>query len=156
MRSPFEPFALTPLRVSPTIVRPTTRDELRRVAAEIFGWSQLRDEQLRAMEQVMAGHDVLAVLPTGAGKSAIYQVPALLLAGPTVVVSPLIALQQDQLEGIEDTRAPEAVALNSTQSSDEQKQAWKAIRQGQAEYTFLSPEQLSKEEVVDALADLDD
>lgn len=154
MRSPFEPFALTPLRVSPTIVRPTTRDELRRVAAEIFGWSQLRDEQLRAMEQVMAGHDVLAVLPTGAGKSAIYQVPALLLAGPTVVVSPLIALQQDQLEGIEDTRAPEAVALNSTQSSDEQKQAWKAIRQGQAEYTFLSPEQLSKEEVVDALADL--
>ena len=124
------------------------------MAAEIFGWSQLRDEQLRAMEQVMAGHDVLAVLPTGAGKSAIYQVPALLLAGPTVVVSPLIALQQDQLEGIEDTRAPEAVALNSTQSSDEQKQAWKAIRQGQAEYTFLSPEQLSKEEVVDALADL--
>lgn len=84
----------------------TTREELRRVANETFGWSLLRDEQLEAMEQVMAGHDVLAVLPTGAGKSAIYQVPAVLLRGPTVVVSPLIALQQDQVDGIEDSRLP--------------------------------------------------
>jgi ATP-dependent DNA helicase RecQ len=136
------------------IVRRTTREELRRVAAETFGWSRLRDEQLQAMEQVMSGHDVLVVLPTGAGKSAIYQVPALLLDGPTLVVSPLIALQQDQLEGIADTRAPEAVAVNSTQRSGEHKQAWEAIRQGKAEYAFLSPEQLAKDEVVDALADL--
>lgn len=124
------------------------------MAAETFGWSQLRDEQLQAMELVMSGHDVLVVLPTGAGKSAIYQVPTLLLDGPTVVVSPLIALQQDQLEGIEDTRAPAAVAINSTQRSDEHQQAWKAIRQGEVKYTFLSPEQLSKDEVVDALADV--
>jgi ATP-dependent DNA helicase RecQ len=149
-----QPFTLPTLGVSLIIVRHTTRDELRRVAAQTFGWSQLRDEQLQAMEQVMAGHDVLAVLPTGAGKSAIYQVPALLLDGPTVVVSPLIALQQDQREGIEDTRAPEAVAVNSTQRRDEHKRVWKAIRQGEAEYTFLSPEQLSKDEVVDALAEL--
>lgn len=124
------------------------------MAAETFGWSQLRDEQLQAMEQVMAGHDVLAVLPTGAGKSAIYQVPALLLDGPTLVVSPLIALQQDQLEGIADTRAPEAVAVNSAQRSGEHKQAWEAIRHGAAEYVFLSPEQLAKDEVVDALVNL--
>jgi ATP-dependent DNA helicase RecQ len=116
------------------IVRRTTREELRRVAAETFGWSRLRDEQLQAMEQVMSGHDVLVVLPTGAGKSAIYQVPALLLDGPTLVVSPLITLQQDQLEGIADTQAPEAVAVNSTQRSGEHKQAWEAIRQGKAEY----------------------
>jgi ATP-dependent DNA helicase RecQ len=135
-------------------VRRTTRDELRRVAAETFGWSQLRDEQLQAMEQVMSGHDVLVVLPTGAGKSAIYQVPALLLDGPALVVSPLIALQQDQVEGIADTRAPEAVAVNSAQRSGEQKRAWEAIRHGEAEYAFLSPEQLAKDEVVDALADL--
>ncbi|HZA15733.1 MAG TPA: DEAD/DEAH box helicase [Pseudonocardiaceae bacterium] len=121
------------------------------MANETFGWSQLRNEQLQAMEQVMAGHDVLAVLPTGAGKSAIYQVPALLMDGPTLVVSPLIALQQDQLEGIEDTRAPAAVAMNSTQSGDKYKQAWEAIRQGEAEYVFLSPEQLAKDEVVDGL-----
>src|SRR5918997_5009973 len=135
-------------------MRRATRDELRRVANETFGWSQLRNEQLQAMEQVMAGHDVLAVLPTGAGKSAIYQVPALLLEGPTLVVSPLIALQQDQLEGIADTRAPRAVAVNSTQSGGEHQQAWDAIRRGEAEYAFLAPEQLAKDEVVDALADL--
>ncbi|HEX8760169.1 MAG TPA: RecQ family ATP-dependent DNA helicase [Pseudonocardiaceae bacterium] len=135
-------------------MRCATRDELRRVANETFGWSRLRDEQLRAMEQVMAGHDVLAVLPTGAGKSAIYQVPALLLDGPTLVISPLIALQQDQLEGIKDTRAPAAVVVNSTQSGGEHRQAWEAIRQCEAEYVFLSPEQLAKDEVVDALAAL--
>ena len=55
----------------------TTRD-LQRVAAETFGWHELRPEQLTAMEAVAAGRDVLAVLPTGAGKSAIYQVPAVL------------------------------------------------------------------------------
>ncbi|HEX2263864.1 MAG TPA: ATP-dependent DNA helicase RecQ, partial [Pseudonocardiaceae bacterium] len=131
-----------------------TRDKLRRVANETFGWSQLHDEQLQAMEQVMAGHDVLAVLPTGAGKSAIYQVPALLLDGPTLVVSPLIALQHDQMGGIEDTQAPHAVAVNSTQSGGEHEQAWEAIRQGEAEYLFLSPEQLAKDDVVNALVEL--
>lgn len=131
----------------------TTRDRLRRVAAETFGWSQLSAEQLRAMELLMAGHDVLAVLPTGAGKSAIYQVPALLLEGLTLVVSPLIALQHDQLEGIEDTRAPQAVAVNSAQRSDDRKRAWQAIRHGEVEYVFLAPEQLAKDNVVDALAD---
>ncbi len=129
--------------------------DLRRVAEETFGWSQLHDEQLEAMEQVMAGHDVLAVLPTGAGKSAIYQVPALLLDGPSLVVSPLIALQHDQLEGIEDTRAPEAVAVNSAQRSGERKHAWQSVRQGEAEYLFLAPEQLAMDEVVDELAELD-
>ncbi|MGQ0481812.1 MAG: RecQ family ATP-dependent DNA helicase [Pseudonocardia sp.] len=121
----------------------------------MFGWPELHDEQLEAMEQVMAGRDVLAVLPTGAGKSAIYQVPAVLLRGPTVVVSPLIALQQDQLGGIEDTDAPEAVAVNSMQRSDARKHAWKAMRQGSAEYLFLSPEQLAKDDVVDLLTELD-
>jgi ATP-dependent DNA helicase RecQ len=143
------------LRVWLTPMGSTTQDELRRVANETFGWSSLRDEQLEAMEQVMSGHDLLAVLPTGAGKSAIYQVPALLLGGPTLVVSPLIALQRDQLESIEDSRAPEAVAVNSAQRSGERQRAWKAIRQGDAEYLFLSPEQLANDEVVDTLAELD-
>ncbi|MFY9808919.1 MAG: RecQ family ATP-dependent DNA helicase [Pseudonocardiaceae bacterium] len=131
-----------------------TGEKLRRVADETFGWPLLRDEQLEAMEQVMAGHDVLAVLPTGAGKSAIYQVPTVLLGGPTVVVSPLIALQQDQVDGIEDSRAPDAVAVNSAQRSGERRHAWKAIRQGDAEYLFLSPEQLANDEVVDTLVEL--
>ncbi|MBB5958600.1 ATP-dependent DNA helicase RecQ [Saccharothrix tamanrassetensis] len=130
------------------------RSELRRLAAEKFGLDRLRDEQLEAMEQVVADHDVLAVLPTGAGKSAIYQVPALVLDGPTVVVSPLIALQNDQVEGIEGSRAPDAVVVNSTQRDGERRDAWDALREGTAEYVFLSPEQLADDGRVDALAEL--
>src|SRR5438105_6654012 len=105
-------------------------DRLRRVAEQTFGWPQLRDEQLAAMEQVMAGRDVLAVLPTGAGKSAIYQVPALLLDGPTLVISPLLALQRDQVQSLDASRAPEAVAVNSAQRAEERQHAWEALRDG--------------------------
>jgi ATP-dependent DNA helicase RecQ len=128
-------------------------DDLRRVAEETFGWRHLRDEQLEAMRHVLAGRDVLVVLPTGAGKSAIYQTPAVLLDGVTVVVSPLIALQHDQIDGIEGSNAPPAVAINSSQRSAEQEQAWTALRRGEARYVFLSPEQLAKPEVVDRLAE---
>ena len=126
---------------------------MQRVADQTFGWSRLSEEQRTAMEHVVDGHDVLVVLPTGAGKSAIYQVPALLIEGPTVVVSPLLALQHDQLESIEETRAPEAVAVNSAQRAAEREHAWRAFAAGEAEYLFLAPEQLAKDETVQALAD---
>ncbi|HYI53705.1 MAG TPA: DEAD/DEAH box helicase, partial [Microlunatus sp.] len=100
---------------------------LQHVAADAFGWDELRPEQLSAMEYTMQGRDVLAVLPTGAGKSAIYQVPALLIPGPTLVVSPLLALQQDQLDGIDTANAPKAVAVNSLQRRSERRQAWQAV-----------------------------
>jgi ATP-dependent DNA helicase RecQ len=129
--------------------------ELRRLAEENFGWSTLRAHQVRAMKHVVAGHDVLAVLPTGAGKSAIYQVPALLLKGATVVVSPLIALQHDQIEGLADSEAPQAVALNSSMRETEREQAWQAMRDGAAEYLFLSPEQLADQSRLDALREID-
>jgi ATP-dependent DNA helicase RecQ len=130
-------------------------DDLRRVAGERFGWARLRDEQVAAMEHVLAGHDVLAVLPTGAGKSAIYQVPAVLLDGPTLVVSPLIALQHDQIDGLEESSGPAAVTLNSTQNAEERRSAWEAVRRGWAQFLFLSPEQLAKDDVVADLAELD-
>ncbi|HSH58721.1 MAG TPA: DEAD/DEAH box helicase [Acidimicrobiales bacterium] len=67
------------------------------MARQTFGFEQLRPGQEEAIRVAAAGRDVLAVLPTGAGKSAIYQLAALLIPGPTVVVSPLIALQRDQV-----------------------------------------------------------
>ena len=103
------------------------------------------------MEPLTEGRDVLAVLPTGAGKSAIYQVPALLLDGPTVVVSPLIALQRDQREGLAGTEAPDAVVINSAQRAAQTRRAWEKLRDGTAEYVFLSPEQLANDEIVEAL-----
>ncbi|CAM5697127.1 DNA helicase OS=Streptomyces griseorubiginosus OX=67304 GN=AQJ54_28215 PE=4 SV=1 [Streptomyces griseorubiginosus] len=66
----------------------SVRERLTRTAAEVFGWSALRPGQLSAMEAVVRRRDTLAVMPTGAGKSAVYQVAGLLLPGPTVVVSP--------------------------------------------------------------------
>jgi ATP-dependent DNA helicase RecQ len=126
--------------------------ELTETAVRVFGWEELRPEQLRAMGQVMAGRDVLAVLPTGAGKSAIYQVPAVLLDGLTVVVSPLLALQHDQIEGLAASSAPTAVAVNSAQRAAERDAAWAAVRDGSARYLFVSPEQLARDDVTDALA----
>jgi ATP-dependent DNA helicase RecQ len=133
-------------------VRPvSTRTELSRIAADSFGWAHLRPEQVAAMEHVVQGRDVLAVLPTGSGKSAIYQVPALLRDGPTVVVSPLVALQHDQREGLAESGAPDAVAVNSVQRSGENRAAWEALDAGSAEYVFLAPEQLANEEVVERI-----
>ncbi|WP_374984220.1 RecQ family ATP-dependent DNA helicase [Streptomyces fradiae] len=126
---------------------------LTRTAAEVFGWKTLRPGQLTAMEAVLAGRDTLVVMPTGAGKSAVYQVAGLAMAGPTVVVSPLIALQRDQIAGLLGHGRPDAVAVNSAQRSGETQAAWDAVRHGEAEYLFLSPEQLAKEEVLDRLAE---
>ncbi|UNX55424.1 RecQ family ATP-dependent DNA helicase [Georgenia sp. TF02-10] len=126
--------------------------ELRRVAQDAFGWDSLRPGQAEAMAAVVEGRDVLTVMPTGSGKSAIYQVPALLRAGATVVVSPLIALQDDQVAGIDRAAdAPEAVTVNSAQGRRENAEAWTAVGRDGAEFLFLSPEQLAREDVLDRL-----
>jgi ATP-dependent DNA helicase RecQ len=133
----------------------TRASEAERVAREQFGWPRLRPGQLQAIVAADAGRDVLAVMPTGYGKSAIYQVAAALRPGPTVVVSPLIALQADQVAGLEAARnAPEAVAVNSAQSDSANSGAWDAIAASRAEFLFLAPEQLAKDDVVERLRTL--
>ncbi len=122
---------------------------LRAVARKVFGWRDLRPGQLDAMRHLLGGGDALVVMPTGSGKSAVYQVPALLLDGPTVVVSPLIALQRDQVAGLAEADAGGAVAVNSAQSGGEA--SLEAVRAGAAEFVFLSPEQLAKPETVERL-----
>ncbi|MEV4514311.1 ATP-dependent DNA helicase RecQ [Dactylosporangium sp. NPDC049525] len=120
-------------------------DDLRRIAKERFGWDRLRDEQVKAMEALMAGRDALAVLPTGAGKSAIYQVPAPLLPGPTIVISPLLALQQDQIASLtaRNQASLQAVRLSSAEGKTERAEALEALRAGDAEFVFLTPEQFA-------------
>lgn len=131
------------------------RRDLQQTAGRVFGWESLRGEQLDAMEAVTHGRDVLAVMPTGSGKSAIYQVPAILMDGATVVVSPLIALQQDQIQHLGASGAPGAVAVNSRQSPASNERSWEAVRSGEAGYVFLAPEQLLNDDVVDRLCALD-
>ncbi|MER8013929.1 RecQ family ATP-dependent DNA helicase [Streptomyces griseoluteus] len=125
---------------------------LRKSASDVFGWEELRPEQLVAMEAVMERRDTLVVMPTGAGKSAVYQVPGLLLPGPTVVVSPLVALQRDQVRGLLDREGAEAAAVNSSQSGSENAAVWDRISEGDVDFLFLAPEQLAKDEVVEQLA----
>jgi ATP-dependent DNA helicase RecQ len=138
---------------------PDAEARLRQLAAESFGLPHLREGQLAGMSALAEGRDVLAVMPTGYGKSAIYQVASLLLhrsgGGPVVVVSPLIALQEDQLQGLgEAAGAESAVAINSSYTAAEQEQAWQAVEQGRSCFLFLAPEQLAKTSTVDRLAAL--
>ncbi|MFF8669767.1 RecQ family ATP-dependent DNA helicase [Streptomyces sp. NPDC015242] len=141
-------------REEPRTVR-SRAERLRETAAEVFGWDTLLPEQLTAMEWVLEGEDTLVVMPTGSGKSAVYQVPAALLSAPVVVVSPLLALQRDQIAGLPDgDRAPGAVAVNSDLGAAATEEAWEAVRGGDARLLYLSPEQLAKDEVVERLAAL--
>src|SRR5271154_4278548 len=91
-------------------------DEIDRLARERRGFAELRPGQRPAVEALVAGRDVLAVLPTGAGKSAIYELAGLLRTGPTVIVSPLIALEDDQLAHVR-SAGLHAIVLNSRQSA---------------------------------------
>jgi ATP-dependent DNA helicase RecQ len=114
------------------------------LAHDRLGFARLRPGQEQAVGAAAAGRDVLAVLPTGGGKSAIYELAGLLRGGPTVVVSPLIALQDDQLAHLRAAGLP-ATVLNSTQSAGDRATALLAAC-GPDEFVFVSPEQLSNGE----------
>lgn len=128
--------------------------DIRATARSEFGWSSLRPEQVEAVGALLEGDDTLAVMPTGAGKSAIYQVAGVMLDGPTVVLSPLLALQHDQVAGLAERSASGAVAVNSSQSAAENADAWERVEACTAEFLFLTPEQLANEEIVRRLATL--
>ncbi|GAA2239599.1 ATP-dependent DNA helicase [Herbiconiux moechotypicola] len=137
------------------MTHPTLSERIADVALRVFGWPSLRPGQEEAIAAVADGRDVLAVMSTGYGKSAIYQIAGHLLDGPTLVVSPLISLQLDQVRHIAaDTGAQDAVAVNSSQSRRLNTAAWSAVASGEAEFLFLAPEQLARDEVIDELRDL--
>jgi ATP-dependent DNA helicase RecQ len=125
--------------------------EIRQRAKETLGISKLRPGQLQAIEAVVAGRDTLAVMSTGYGKSAIYQLSGEFLEGPTIVVSPLIALQRDQVEAMEESLPGEAAELNSTVSESRREELMESLREGEREFVLLAPEQLAKEEVLEEL-----
>jgi ATP-dependent DNA helicase RecQ len=127
---------------------------LRRAARRSFGW-RLRPEQVQAMRAVLRGRDALVVLPTGAGKSAVYQVPTTLHKGPTLVISPLLALQQDQIAGLNSRAGQEvAVRVSSAETPRQQDEALSAIRCGRARYLFITPEQLAQPDRLAQIRDL--
>ncbi len=134
------------------VARRRTARTIDKTARDRFGFDHLRPGQREAIEAVLAGRDTLAVLPTGAGKSAIYQIAGTLLDGPTIVVSPLIALQRDQAEAIADQDSGGAVRLNSTLSNGAREDALAEFAAGETEFLLLAPEQLANPETLERLA----
>jgi ATP-dependent DNA helicase RecQ len=121
------------------------------VARESFGFEELRPGQREAIEAVLDGRDTLVVMSTGSGKSAIYEIAALIMPGPTVVVSPLVSLQRDQVEAIDDELPGEAADLNAAASERQRAERLRALRQDELEFLFLAPEQLARPETVESL-----
>ena len=119
--------------------------EVLRAAAERFNIRHFRPGQTELMEAVLSGKDALGVMPTGSGKSLTFQLPSLLLPKATVVVSPLIALMQDQVEKAQEAEI-ESAKLNSTLSAAEEKEARDAIAEGDSKLIYVTPERLENAE----------
>ena len=115
-----------------------------------FGIHDFRPGQQAVIQSVMSGHDTLAIMPTGAGKSLCYQLPAVHLPGTTVVVSPLIALMKDQCDKLNELGV-KARQLNSTIPAREVAAALDAIKAGEIEFVFATPERLEDPAFVEAL-----
>src|SRR6476661_10459027 len=124
------------------------RARIREVARDALGFEELRAGQLEAVEAVLGGRDTLAVMATGHGKSAIYQIAGLLLDGPTLVVSPLIALQRDQVADLDREALGGAAAVSSAESASRREEALEEAARDELEYLFLAPEQLANPEVL--------
>jgi len=121
---------------------------VREIARDKLNFASLRPGQKAALEAVLQGQDTLVVLPTGSGKSAVYQIAGALIPGPTVVVSPLIALQRDQREAIAESELGQVAVVNSLEPAREREQALAELEQQELEFLFLAPEQLKSEETL--------
>jgi ATP-dependent DNA helicase RecQ len=120
--------------------------EARRILSNVFGHADFRPGQERVLGCVLAGRDALAVMPTGAGKSLLYQLPAAMGRAPVVVVTPLISLMRDQLRALAPAAA--AVALHSGQTDAEQARAIAAISEGRARLIYAAPERLAQDSTI--------
>ncbi|MEC8573782.1 MAG: DEAD/DEAH box helicase, partial [Pseudomonadota bacterium] len=112
------------------------------VLSDVFGFDAFRPGQEDIVEAVTRGDNVLAIMPTGGGKSLCYQLPALIRGGVTVVISPLIALMRDQVRALREAGV-EAGALTSGNTEEETAQVWDAIDAGRLKLLYIAPERLA-------------
>lgn len=122
----------------------------RSVLRDVFGYAEFRGDQERIIEAAMNGRDTLVLQPTGGGKSLCYQVPALLNPGMTLVVSPLIALMQDQVVALEQLGVS-AAYLNSTLTAAEQQRLFARLRNGELQLLYVAPERLMQSHTIELL-----
>ena len=129
-------------------------DQAQRILKDVFGYDSFRGRQGAIIERVASGGDALVLMPTGGGKSLCFQVPALLRSGLAVVVSPLIALMEDQVATLDELGVA-AVALNSTLSADEQRLIAERIRRGEIKLLYVAPERLVQPRMLSFLQGLE-
>ncbi|MGJ9419963.1 RecQ family ATP-dependent DNA helicase [Massilia sp. CMS3.1] len=126
------------------------RHSIKKMLRSVFGIERLRDGQQRVIDSVLDGKDTLAIMPTGGGKSLCYQIPAHMLGGMTVVVSPLISLMKDQLGKLEELGI-RACQVNSCLNAGEEHAALDSIASGECEIVFCTPERLTSPEFLAVL-----
>jgi ATP-dependent DNA helicase RecQ len=124
-----------------------------KVLEDVFGYPEFRGQQQSIIEATMEGRDSLVIMPTGGGKSLCYQIPAMLREGTGLVVSPLIALMQDQVSALRELGI-EAGFLNSSQSPDERREVMSKLRQGTLQLLYVAPERLVTEHTKSLLRDI--
>jgi ATP-dependent DNA helicase RecQ len=120
----------------------------------IFGYPEFRPGQAEVIEQVLAQRDTLVLMPTGGGKSLCYQIPALVLPGLSIVVSPLISLMKDQVDAL-NAYGVEAAYINSNLSSEQLVQVFRAMQEGRLKLVYVAPERLMKLDFIERLHHLD-
>ena len=123
------------------------------VLEDVFGYPEFRGQQQSIIEATLQGRDSLVIMPTGGGKSLCYQIPAMLREGTGLVVSPLIALMQDQVTALRELGI-EAEFLNSSQSPDESRAVMAKLRQGRLQLLYVAPERLVTEHTKSLLRDI--
>jgi len=128
-------------------------DQAREVLGRVWGHGDFRGLQADVVAEILAGRDVLAVLPTGGGKSVCYQIPAMLRPGLGLVISPLIALMTDQVEALKQ-QGVAAARLDSGVSMDDRSAIWRQAKSGELDLLYVSPEGLAQPHMIDRLRDL--
>src|SRR4051812_16043439 len=125
----------------------------RQILKERFGFDAFREGQPAIIDALLAGRSALAIFPTGSGKSLCYQLPALMLDGLTLVISPLIALMKDQIDFLHD-RGIAAARLDSTLTAAEAREISADVREGKLKLLYIAPERLGNERFLQTLSRL--
>jgi len=131
-----------------------SRDRKRQILKDVFGFDDFRPGQEPVVDSILAGHNVLTIMPTGAGKSLCFQIPALLRGGLTIVVSPLVALMQDQVSALK-LSGVAAETINSARSRAENVETWRRVASGETHILYMAPERLMTERMLEALTKLE-
>jgi ATP-dependent DNA helicase RecQ len=125
----------------------------KRILKDIFGYDNFRPGQLEVVEALLSNSNTLAVMPTGSGKSLCFQIPALLKGGVTLVVSPLVALMEDQVAALK-LAGVEAETINSSRERSANVVSWRRVIEGQTRLLYLAPERLMTDRMLSALSQL--